>query len=96
MNNSFAQGECPNCGHDWTAHGPYIANGEKICYQTCAECYLAFPADKLIEIEQNGILGLVRVDVCQACYDKITKPHPAYCLCDQCADDYYAMTGEMP
>jgi DNA-binding CsgD family transcriptional regulator len=30
---SFSQGECPNCGHDWTAHGPYIANGAKICVE---------------------------------------------------------------
>ena len=29
---SFAQGECPNCGHDWTAHGAWIANpGDKTC-----------------------------------------------------------------
>lgn len=29
---SFAQGECPNCGLDWTAHSDYIARGEKICW----------------------------------------------------------------
>ena len=29
---TFAQGECPNCGHDWTAHGDYIARGEKVCW----------------------------------------------------------------
>ncbi len=28
---SFAAGECSNCGLDWTAHGPYIATGEKVC-----------------------------------------------------------------
>ena len=28
---SFEQGECPNCGLDWTAHGAYIARQEKIC-----------------------------------------------------------------
>ncbi len=28
---TFAQGECPNCGHDWTAHGDYISRGEKTC-----------------------------------------------------------------
>src|SRR5260221_3285390 len=29
---SFAQGECPNCGHDWTAHSDFIARGEKTCW----------------------------------------------------------------
>lgn len=29
---SFAVGECPNCGHDWTAHTDYIARGEKVCW----------------------------------------------------------------
>ena len=30
---SFAVGECPNCGHDWTAHSSYIANGQKECIE---------------------------------------------------------------
>ena len=31
---SFAQGECPNCGHDWTAHSAWIANpGDKTCVE---------------------------------------------------------------
>ena len=29
---TFAQGECPNCGHDWTAHSDFIARGEKVCW----------------------------------------------------------------
>lgn len=29
---SFAQGTCPNCGHDWTAHSAWIRNpGDKTC-----------------------------------------------------------------
>ena len=29
---TFAQGECPNCGHDWTAHSAWIANpGDTTC-----------------------------------------------------------------
>jgi len=24
-----------------------------------------------------------------------TKPHPTYCHCDQCAREYYEMTGEV-
>src|SRR5258708_2641146 len=31
---SFAQGEWPNCGHDWTAHSAWIANpGDKTCIE---------------------------------------------------------------
>lgn len=29
---TFAAGECPNCGHDWTAHSDFIARGEKVCW----------------------------------------------------------------
>ncbi len=29
---SLAQGECPNCGHAWNAHGSWIANpGDMTC-----------------------------------------------------------------
>ncbi len=31
---TFAQGECPNCGHDWTAHSAWIANpGDTTCIE---------------------------------------------------------------
>jgi len=28
---SLSHGICSNCGHDWTAHGPFIASGLMIC-----------------------------------------------------------------
>lgn len=28
---TFAAGECPVCGHDWSCHGEFIQKGEKTC-----------------------------------------------------------------
>ena len=35
---------CPNCGHDWTAHGHYIESGHKICLEQTEddETYIHF------------------------------------------------------
>jgi hypothetical protein len=36
---AFAQGVCPNCGHDWTAHNAYIARQEKTCEESLPDGY---------------------------------------------------------
>ena len=38
----LAQGTCPNCGHDWTAHSAYIARQEKMCEEQLDGVYVGY------------------------------------------------------
>ncbi len=31
--------QCPNCGHDWTAHSAYIAHSERMCVEQLSDGY---------------------------------------------------------